>query len=34
VQKEAVLAARRSLVTVERIVDELESRPDATVLPA
>jgi glutaconate CoA-transferase, subunit A len=33
VQKEAVLAARRSLVTVERIVDELEPRPGATVLP-
>src|SRR4029079_6267231 len=27
VQKEAVLAARRSLVTVERIVDRLEPRP-------
>ena len=34
VQKEAVLAARRSLVTVERIVDELEPRPGAVVLPA
>jgi glutaconate CoA-transferase, subunit A len=33
VQKEAVLAAKRSLVTVERIVDELEPRPGATVLP-
>jgi glutaconate CoA-transferase subunit A len=33
VQKEAVLAARRSLVTVERIVDELEPRPGGTVLP-
>jgi glutaconate CoA-transferase subunit A len=33
VQKEAVLAAKRSLVTVERIVDELEPRPAATVLP-
>jgi glutaconate CoA-transferase subunit A len=33
VQKEAVLAAERSLVTVERIVDELEPRPGATVLP-
>jgi glutaconate CoA-transferase subunit A len=33
VQKEAVLAAKRSLVTVERIVDELEARPGATVLP-
>lgn len=34
VQKEAVLAARRSLVTVEEIVDELEARPGAVVLPA
>jgi glutaconate CoA-transferase, subunit A len=33
VQKEAVLAARRSLVTVERIVDELEPRPGAVVIP-
>ncbi|WP_320669430.1 CoA transferase subunit A [Patulibacter defluvii] len=33
VQKEAVLAARRSLVTVERIVDELEPRPGGVVLP-
>jgi glutaconate CoA-transferase subunit A len=33
VQKEAVLAARRSLVTVERIVDHLEPRPGATRLP-
>jgi glutaconate CoA-transferase subunit A len=34
VQKEAVLAATRSLVTVEEIVDELEPRPGAVVLPA
>jgi glutaconate CoA-transferase subunit A len=34
VQKEAVLAARRSLVTVERIVDELELRPGGVVLPS
>jgi glutaconate CoA-transferase subunit A len=34
VQKEAVLAAKRSLVTVEEIVDELEPTPDAVVLPA
>jgi glutaconate CoA-transferase subunit A len=34
VQKEAVLAAKRSLVTVEEIVDELEPRPNAVVLPA
>jgi glutaconate CoA-transferase subunit A len=33
VQKEAVLAATRSLVTVERIVDELVPRPGGTVLP-
>ncbi len=33
VQKEAVLAATRSLVTVERIVDELEPRPGGIVLP-
>lgn len=33
VQKEAVLAAQRSLVTVERIVDELEPRPGGIVLP-
>lgn len=33
VQKEAVLAARRSLVTVERIVDELVPRPGAVVIP-
>ncbi|MBU3067864.1 CoA transferase subunit A [Nocardia sp. NEAU-G5] len=34
VQKEAVLAARRSLVTVEEIVDELTPLPGAIVLPA
>jgi glutaconate CoA-transferase subunit A len=33
VQKEAVLAAARSLVTVERIVDRLEPRPGGVVLP-
>ena len=33
VQKEAVLAAKRSLVTVERIVDELEPRAGAVVIP-
>ncbi len=33
VQKEAVLAARRSIVTVEEIVDDLDPRPNATVLP-
>jgi len=33
VQKEAVLGARRSLVTVERIVDALEPRPGGLVIP-
>jgi glutaconate CoA-transferase, subunit A len=34
VQKEAVLAAARSVVTVEEIVDALDPRPGAVVLPA
>jgi glutaconate CoA-transferase subunit A len=34
VQKEAVLAARRALVTVEELVDRLEPRPGAVFLPA
>src|SRR3954454_20328970 len=34
VQKEIALASKRSLVTVEEIVDELEPRPGAIVLPA
>jgi glutaconate CoA-transferase subunit A len=34
VQKEAVLAASRSLVTVEEIVDALDPIPDAIVLPS
>jgi glutaconate CoA-transferase, subunit A len=34
VQKEAVLAAARSLVTVEEVVDELTDIPGAVVLPA
>jgi glutaconate CoA-transferase, subunit A len=35
VQKEAVLAARRSIVTVEEIVEEFGARsPNATILPA
>jgi glutaconate CoA-transferase, subunit A len=34
VQKEAVLAAERSIVTVEEIVDALEPRPHAIVLPS
>src|SRR6202046_3305973 len=33
VQKEAALAARRSLVTVERIVERLEARPGGVVIP-
>ena len=33
VQKEAVLASKRSLVTVERIVDELEPKPGGVVIP-
>jgi glutaconate CoA-transferase subunit A len=33
VQKEAVLAAKRSLVTVEQIVDELQPRPGGVVIP-
>jgi glutaconate CoA-transferase, subunit A len=33
VQKEAVLAAERSLVTVERVVDQLELRPGGIVIP-
>jgi glutaconate CoA-transferase subunit A len=34
VQKEAVLAARRAIVTVEEIVDALEAPPNAVVLPS
>jgi glutaconate CoA-transferase subunit A len=33
VQKEAVLSADRALVTVERIVDELQARPGGVVIP-
>jgi glutaconate CoA-transferase subunit A len=33
VQKEAVLAAGRSLVTIERVVDELEAQPGAMIIP-
>ena len=33
VQKEVVLASARSIVTVEEVVDELEPRPGAVVLP-
>jgi glutaconate CoA-transferase subunit A len=34
VQKEAVLAADRAIVTVEEVVDELDDRPGAVVLPS
>jgi len=34
VQKEAVLSARRSVVTVEEVVDSLDPRPNAVVLPS
>ncbi|PWC63201.1 3-oxoadipate:succinyl-CoA transferase [Azospirillum sp. TSH7] len=34
VQKEAVLAAKRSIVTVDEVVDDLEAPPNACVLPA
>jgi glutaconate CoA-transferase subunit A len=33
VQKEVVLASTRSLVTVEEVVEKLEPRPGAVVLP-
>ena len=33
IQKEAVLGARRSIVTVEEVVDELLPRPNGVVLP-
>jgi glutaconate CoA-transferase subunit A len=34
VQKEAVLASARSIVTVEEVVDELDVRPNGVVLPS
>lgn len=34
VQKEAVLAAQRAIVTVEEVVDELNAGPNACVLPS
>lgn len=34
VQKECVLSARRSIVTVEELVDELAPKPGAVVLPS
>jgi glutaconate CoA-transferase subunit A len=34
IQKEVVLAARRSLVTVEEVVDELDPRPGGIVIPS
>ncbi|WP_119166132.1 CoA transferase subunit A [Algihabitans albus] len=33
IQKEAVLAAKRAVVTVEEIVDDLNSHPNACILP-
>ncbi|MGH2875626.1 MAG: CoA transferase subunit A, partial [Solirubrobacteraceae bacterium] len=33
VQKEAILSAQRSLVTVERVVERLEPRPGGIVIP-
>ena len=33
VQKEAVLSAKRSIVTVEEVVDDLEAWPNACILP-
>jgi glutaconate CoA-transferase subunit A len=34
IQKEVVLASRRSVVTVEEVVDRIEPRPGAVVLPS
>ena len=34
VHKEALMAARRAIVTVEEVVDELEPKPGAVVLPS
>ena len=34
VQKEAVMAAKRAIVTVEEIVDDLEAPPNSVVLPS
>ena len=34
IQKEAVLAARRAVITVEEVVDELDVHPNLCVLPA
>jgi glutaconate CoA-transferase subunit A len=34
VQKEAVLASRRSIVTVEEVVDRLELRPGGVIIPS
>ena len=34
VQKEAVLGAKRSIVTVEEVVDDLEAWPNACILPS
>jgi glutaconate CoA-transferase subunit A len=34
VQKEAVMAAKRTIVTVEEIVDDLQAPPNSLVLPS
>lgn len=34
IQKEAVLAAKRAVVTVEEVVDDLDTHPNACVLPS
>jgi glutaconate CoA-transferase subunit A len=34
IQKEAILAARQSVVTVEEIVDELDPRPGGVIIPS
>jgi glutaconate CoA-transferase subunit A len=34
VQKEAVLAAKKAIVTVEEIVDDLKAWPNACILPS
>ncbi len=34
IQKEAILAARRSIITVEEVVEKLEIRPGAVILPS
>jgi glutaconate CoA-transferase, subunit A len=34
IQKEAVLAAKRAIVTVEEVVDRLDAPPNSVVLPS